>query len=201
MIIQPAQGCRDILVKKIYFPLLGNRHLTHFMSWALHVRSVISDPISVRWCGVRFFLSTIPSDEQLSFFAIFYCQWVELPYLCFIDGQPIVVPGFMQRAYIQLFTVDMSKSLCPDLVKALISGPTKVPQLQSPHVPFSFSSVHLCNFELSLCFLLMEIFLSFTWSYFIQNFHLLGRIGWGEGEVAVWSGLYTCIHYFDWNLI
>lgn len=115
-------------------------------------------------------------------------EWRDLPHLYFINGQPIVVPGFMQRAYIQFFTVAMSEGLSPDLVKASISSPTKVPQLQSPHVPFSFSSVHLCNFKLSLSFLLVEIFLSFTWSYFI---HLLGRIGWGEGEVGVWSGLYT----------
>ena len=103
--------------------------------------------------------------------------------------------------HLNLTTRPRGWSGSPDLVKALISSPTRRSQLQSPKVPSSFSSVLLCNFEWSLGFLLMEIFLSFIWLYFIQHFHLLGGVGWGEGEVGCGLDTVTESTKYDWKPI
>lgn len=82
-----------------------------------------SDPISTDGVGLglisctRFFLPTMATGEQLSLFAIFYSQWVELPHSYFMDWQPTVVPGFMQKACIQLSTVYRPEGSSPDIVK------------------------------------------------------------------------------------
>lgn len=76
-----------------------------------------------------------------------------MPHFYFLDGQPTVVPRLMQRAYTGHSTVYWPKASSTDLMEALISSPTRVSQLQKPYVLFRVNSIHLCNFDLSVCYL------------------------------------------------
>lgn len=66
MIVQPALGCRDIPVEKFYFPLMGNKHFTHFMLWLFHLSSVISNLVSIGGVelGLEFLCNTLAFNHS-----------------------------------------------------------------------------------------------------------------------------------------